>query len=80
MSRFIGQSLPGRTSHCNASALHVIDAELGAGVHAEIEFGQIPVKVILVDVLEHSDESALEDREEAFEGVCASPRAHSYLE
>ena len=49
--------------------LHVIDAEFRAGVHAEIELGQVTVEVLLVHVLTHTDHAALEDRKEPFERV-----------
>ena len=45
-----------------AVALHVIDAKLGAGVLPEIEFRQIAVKMLAIDVLINADQSAFEDR------------------
>jgi hypothetical protein len=69
MSRLISEALASSFRYRDTGALHVIDAELGAGVHAEIKLRQVAVKVLLVDVLEHADESALEDAEEAFKSV-----------
>ena len=53
----------------NFCACHIIDSELGAGIATEVEFRQIPIKVLLVHMLVGSDKAALEDREEVFEGV-----------
>ena len=51
MSCFIGKSFARRALHRNCLALYVIDAELGVRVHAEVELGQIAVKVLGVDML-----------------------------
>jgi hypothetical protein len=69
MSCFISESLTREAYHRNASALHIVDAELGTGIHAEVEFSQVAVQVLLVHVLINADQSALEDREETFKGV-----------
>src|SRR5262245_53173870 len=66
MSRSIGQTLPLGALHGNLGALPVIDAQLLAGVHAEIEFGQISRQMRVVTVLINADHSSFEDREVAF--------------
>src|SRR6185437_17106361 len=65
----IRQPLAFASLHGECGALHVINAKLGAGVLAEIELGQIPIKMLFIDVLVHADESALHDAEKAFERV-----------
>jgi hypothetical protein len=69
MSRFIGQSLALEALQGNFGPLYVIDAEFCASVHAEIEFGQVPMKVLLVHVLVDSNQAALENRKVTFKGV-----------
>jgi hypothetical protein len=63
------ESLAFESFHSDCSALRVIDAEFCSSIHAEIEFREIPVKVLLVHVLIDANESALEDRKEAFQSV-----------
>ena len=53
----------------HASALRIVDAKLGASVHAEVEFRQLAVKVLLVHVLIYTNQPALENAEESFKGV-----------
>jgi hypothetical protein len=43
----------------NRCALHVVNTELGAGVHAEVKLGQITVKMLGVDVLVNTDDATL---------------------
>ena len=67
--RRIGQALAFEPGKRDVAALHIIDAKLGAGVLPEIELGQIPIKMLGVDVLVHADDTALEDREKTFERI-----------
>lgn len=53
----------------NRFALHVIDAQLGAGIHAEIKFVRVTLEMLGVDVLINADDAALEDGKEAFQRV-----------
>lgn len=69
MSCLIRQTLASRAFYGNRGALHVIDAELGAGIHAEVKFGRVPLKMLGVDMLIHADDAALEDRKEPFKGI-----------
>jgi hypothetical protein len=77
MSCFVSEPLALGTFNRDGFALHVIDAKLGAGVHAEIKFRQIPVKMLTIDVLVNADQAALEHAEKAFKRigmhVAASP-------
>jgi hypothetical protein len=68
-SRFIGQALAFDANQRAIGPLDVIDPKLGAVILAEIEFGQVPIEMLVVDVLVNADKAALEDREEAFKGV-----------
>ena len=56
---------------CSAisAALAVIDAKLGAGVHAEIKFGQVTLKMLGIDVLINADDAAFEHGEKALQRV-----------
>jgi hypothetical protein len=51
------------------SPLNVINAELDAGVVAEIELCQVAVRMRLAHVLMDANQAALEDRKEAFKRV-----------
>src|SRR5271165_58334 len=65
----VRQSLARESFQRDCCALRVIDAEFGAGIHAEVEFRQITVKVFVIHVLINTDQSALEDREESLKGI-----------
>jgi len=65
----VGQALALYALQRNVGALAVIDAQLDAGVLAEIKFGQITVQVALLDALVGADQAALEDREKSFERI-----------
>lgn len=81
MSCPIGQPLASRAANSNLGALHVINAKADAVVHAEVEFRQISVNVLLAHVLVDADKAAFEQREIAFERVGVhSSRTHSDLE
>jgi len=69
ISGAIGQPLAFRTFYSDGSALHVINAQLGACVLPEIKFGEIAVEMLGIDVLVNADHAALEHAEEAFERV-----------
>jgi len=73
---FIGQSLALEALERDFRTLGVADADLGASVLAEIEFGQVPVKVFVIHVLVHADKAALEYRKEPFEGIGMDVAAH----
>ena len=47
----------------------IVNAELGAGVEAEIELGQIPLQVLTIHVLIGADQAPFEYAEKAFESV-----------
>ena len=79
VSCFIHQSLSFRTRNGNAGALKIIDLQLFTGVLAEIELGQVAVKMLLVHVLVNAHQSALEDAEEAFEGIGVNVTAHPFI-
>src|ERR1700733_203580 len=51
MSCLVRQPLALCGFHGQRLALHVIDAKLGAGVHAKVELGQVTVKMLGVDML-----------------------------
>jgi len=68
-SCFVGQPLSFDALKREVRALRVIDAKLGAGIHAEIELGQVTVKMLGVDMLIHADNASLENREKAFKRI-----------
>ena len=69
MSCFVSEPLPGRAFNCNRGALHVINAKLGAGVHAEVKFGQVAVEMLGVDMLVHANDAPLKNAEKSFERI-----------
>src|SRR5258708_1682792 len=79
MSCFIGQSLADEALERNFGTLYVIDPELRASVHTEIEFGQIPMKMFLVHVLIDPDQPALEDAEIALKRVGVNIATHPFI-
>ena len=54
-------------------------AKLHAVGIAEIELAQIALQMLFAAMLIRSDHSALEDRKDAFNGVCGSRVAHVFL-
>jgi len=68
-SRSIGEPLTLGRLQGNAGTAHVINFKFGAGVLAEIKFGQIAVKVLLATMLVNADHAALEHAEKAFKGI-----------
>ena len=62
----IGQALPARTFDRTASALGIVNPELDAVRTAEIEFGEVTVRMLLAAALVDPGHPALEDTEEAF--------------
>jgi hypothetical protein len=68
-SCLVGQPLAACAPDGAVGALDIVDAEFGAVVVPEIEFGEVAVEMLLVHVLIDADQTALEHREEAFEGV-----------
>jgi len=68
-SRFVGEALALGSRDAASSALFVVDAELSPVVPAEIELREVTVEVLGVHLLVDADHAALEDREEAFDGV-----------
>lgn len=79
MSCFIGQSLASEARYRDSGSLRVIDTELGAGVHAKIELGQVPIKVLLVHMLVDTNKAALEDREEPLKGIGVNVAASPFV-
>lgn len=65
----IGQALADHAEQRYVSAHFIIDSELYASVLTEIELGEIAVQMALIHVLIDTDQTALEDREEAFKRV-----------
>ena len=65
----ICQPLAFEALHSDFSALRVIDSELCTSVHAEIELGQIAIKMLLVHMLIDADHASLEDGEKTFQGI-----------
>lgn len=78
MSRFIGQSLAFESLQRKLGALSVVDAEFGAGIHAEIKLRQVPVKVFVIHVLIDPDQATLEDAEIAFESIGVNVAAYPF--
>jgi hypothetical protein len=66
---FVSEPLALAAADRNSRALTVVDAKLDAGVVPEIEFSQVPLEMLAVDMLIGADQAAFEDRKEAFEGV-----------
>jgi hypothetical protein len=81
VSCLVREPLPGRAFDGDSFALHVVNAELGAVVHAEVELREVAVKVLAIDLLVDADQAALEHRKEPFKRVHMHvARTHSYLE
>src|SRR5687767_15115060 len=49
-----------------------------AVVVAEVKFRGVALKMLRADMVERADDSALEDREEAFGGICVNVAAHVF--
>src|SRR5258708_3543586 len=67
--RRIGEALALRPDQGAIRALLVVDPELGAVVKPEVKFGEVTIKMLLIDVLVDADQPTLEHAEEAFERV-----------
>ncbi len=68
-SRFISKPLAFDAEQRAIGARYIVDAQLDPVGVAEVEFGQITMKVALGTMLVHADHAALEDRVVAFDGV-----------
>jgi hypothetical protein len=81
MSCLVRQTLAFDASQRDLGAVRIVIAKLGAGVLAEIEFGQVAVKVLVIDVLVHADNAAFEHTEKAFQriGVNVAPRPLEFV-
>lgn len=75
----IGQALAGDALQRQGSAVHVVVTQSGAGVVAEIELGHVALHVLFTNMVEGADQTALEDGEEAFHGVCGHGAARVFL-
>ena len=74
ISWFIGESLAIRSLQCQRCALLIVNTQRDAVVVAELELGHVAVEVLLAAMLVIALHAALEDREEAFDGVCVDRR------
>ena len=59
MRRSTGESLPDNTTQREIGALHVVNAECNPLVVGEIELAQIPLQVLLADVMTDAADAAL---------------------
>ena len=76
-SCFIGKATALCALQGTRGAGNVIHAKFFAVAVAEIELGQIAVKVRFADMLIHAINAAFEDREKAFDGVGGETRSPS---
>jgi len=58
LSCFVSQPLALDALKGDVGAVRVIEAKLGAGVLAEVEFGQVAVEMLAVDVLVNANDAA----------------------
>ena len=65
----IGEALASSLSDDLGGALGIFDAQARAVVIAEIELSEIAMQMSFAAMLVHALHAALEDREEAFDGV-----------
>ncbi len=79
MSCLISEPLALDALQSDFSALGIINAELGAIILAEIKFGQIAVKVLLIHMLINADQTAFEDRKEAFKSIGVNVAARPFI-
>lgn len=68
-SCFVRQPLTFGALESDFGALLIVDAKLDAGILAEVELSQIPIEMLLIDVLVDADDPTLEHGKEAFKGV-----------
>jgi hypothetical protein len=78
-SRSVGKPLAFDASHDQISARIIIYPERGAVAVSEVEFAQIPPQMCFGDVLIHTVDAALQDREVAFNGVGVNVAAHVFV-
>jgi len=69
MSCLVRESLALRAFDSPRRALYIVNAKLGTGVHAEVKFGQVAVKMLGVDMLVNANDAAFEDREKPFKRI-----------
>jgi hypothetical protein len=79
VSILIRYPLANDAAHHLVSALRILNTERDPFVVAEVEFAQIPLQVLLADVVVRARDPALEDREVAFDGVRVSLTANVFL-
>jgi len=78
-SCFVSQSLAGEAFDRKIGAGLIVNPKLLAVGVPEIELGQIPVQVLLAHVEVAADDSALQDRKEAFDRVSGERPAHVFV-
>src|SRR5208282_4446437 len=69
LSCFVSQALALDAFKGDFGAVRIAVAKPNAGVLAEVEFGQVAVKMLGVDMLINADDPALEDREKPLKRV-----------
>src|SRR5438067_1050216 len=69
ISRSVGEPLADDAAERPVGALYIVNAECDALVVPEVELGEVALQVLFVDVVIYADDSALQDREIAFNGV-----------
>jgi len=78
-SRSVGQPLANDAPDGLLGAFNIIDPDGGPGVVAEIEFGEIPVKMAIVAVLINAAHPSFEHRKKSFCGVHVRVAARPFL-
>src|SRR3954471_18202723 len=79
MSRSIGEPLSNDAAQHAAGAFYVINTERDALIVAEIELGEIPLQVLLADVMVDAVDTALQYREVALNGIGVGVAANVFL-
>lgn len=72
----VGQSLSNNTTQSEVGARLIVNSDRNTVTVAEVELRQIPVQVLLADVVERPDDAALQDAEVAFDGVAVDVAAN----
>lgn len=57
------EALPADVLERHCGAVNVIEAELRAGIPAEVKFGHVALQMLFANVMEGADQTALEQRE-----------------
>jgi len=79
VNRFVGEPLAADAFERDVCAFYIVEASRRAMVVSEIELTDIPLKMLLPDMMVSTNQATLEKREETFDGVGMHVAANVFI-